>query len=151
MHGVITSMEQSRLESMGEDTNSDCKVFSFSVTAESEGLLGVGLIGTPSSKLSFISPEIVKKDGGTVVVMDVILSNTDLDGPRCLDDRAFDIGRGVSRNICLPLSIVQSARHDTRGEGEIKESNLLCSGLSGALLSTSLVEDTILLAPVCPS
>lgn len=50
----------------------------------------------------------------------------------CLDDN----GRGVSMNICLPLSTVQLARQDTSGEGDTKL-KVVSSGLSHALLSSS--------------
>lgn len=128
-HGVITSLGWSLFENIGEETKLDSSIFPFSATVESDGLLGVGFIATPSSKSSFSSPGIVNSGGNSTVLLEVILSNTDLDRSWQLVDSDFDIGRGVSKNSCLPLSIVQLARHDTRGEGEINMPFLLSSGL----------------------
>lgn len=74
-------MEHSFFEKMDEDENSDSKVFPNSVAAESEGLLVVGLTGKLSRKSSFTSSKRVQKVGSSEVVLEVFLSNTDLDGP----------------------------------------------------------------------
>ena len=74
-------MEHSFFEKQDEDANSDCKVFPNSVAAESIGLLVVDLMGTLSSKSSFTSSKRVQKVGSSEEVLEVFLSNTDLDGP----------------------------------------------------------------------
>jgi hypothetical protein len=138
-HGVIKfrSMEPPLFD-IGGETKPDSTMPSVSVATESEGLEGVGSIATNSGKTSFVSPLVVSKNCSPSVVLDVTLSNSkvleDIGG---LDDRDFDMGRGVSINSCLPLWIVQSARQDTRGEGEINDSKSDCSGLSISFLSTS--------------
>jgi len=67
-----------------------------------------------------------------VVVDDVVGGGKCGLGWWCLDDN----GRGVSMNICLPLSTVQLARHDTRGEGDTKF-KVVSSGLSHSMVSSS--------------
>lgn len=150
-HGVITSIERSLFEKFDGETNPHSRVFLISIATESESLLGLGFIATPSRRSSFVSREIEKSDGSPTMVLEVILPRTDLDVSSCLDDNAFDLGRGVSRNSCLPLSTVQSARQETRGEGETSESNLVGSGLLTTLLSSSVTAGTISLAKDCPN
>lgn len=66
------------------------------------------------------------------VVANVEGGNCGLGCLGCLDDN----GRGVSMNICLPLSTVQLTRQETRGEEDTK-SKVVSSGLSHALVSSS--------------
>lgn len=150
-HGVITSIAWSRLEKIRGETHSEWRVLFASVTTDSEGLFGVGSVAIPSSKSSFKSPETDRDNDSSPAGFETILSNTDLDKSWCLEDNVFDIGRGVRRKSCLLLSILQSARQDTRGEGEINELILLCSGLPTSKFSSPFILERVLSAEHCPN
>lgn len=63
------------------------------------------------------------------IELDATIPKSDWKGPWYFIENAFCRGKGVSKNNCLPLSVVQLARQDTRGDKDISESHLVCSGL----------------------
>lgn len=110
--GVTVVREHSLLKTItGEERLFSSSMASFVRTVNLELSLGTG---------SSVSCGIEWSSGGGSVE-ELIFSSTDTDEFLHLEESDFEIGKGVSKKSCLPLSTVQLARHDTRGDGEISE------------------------------